>query len=415
MGEAMPNTRGTGMPYGWGRVSYRLEDRLPYMDLPFPVEEYKRRIARLQEKLRSAGFDAIVVLGNRADMSYVRYLSNFEDFYGGETMVVVPADGDPALTTNAIMHGEPMHSGIQNVWMADVRCAPAPRTVTADAEAATIYDHLGDLLRERKCTQGRIGVCGDFAQDLLVFLTTTFPDIKTDRADHLLAEMRAVKSGAEISVIRQAAHVADLGLEAAMEAVRPGVTEYGIAAEANRAMFSAGSEHPAFPIAVVAGKRAGFKHLSPTDYTVQRGDMVFVDLGARYMGYYSDCSRQRVCGDPSAEQLEFMETQIQIVEAVTRQIRPGAVVADVARIGIEIAEDAGYGEYLYFRGHGIGCHTHDLPSLSPTNRAMFETGMIFCFEPMLVKKEFGCACWEDMWLVTEDGVERLNQAPIRWW
>ena len=143
--------------------------------------------------------------------------------------------------------------------------------------------------------------------------------------------------------------------------------------------------------------------------------MVYVDLGGRYMGYYSDCSRQRVCGDPTPEQLRFMETQIQIVEEVMKSAKPGAVIADLAEIGIQIARDAGYEQYLYFRGHGIGCATHDLPSFAPGNPKKLEEDMVFCFEPMLVKKEFGTACWEDIWWVTSDRVERLNACPFRWW
>ena len=215
--------------------------------------------------------------------------------------------------------------------------------------------------------------------------------------------------------MRKACHLADVGLKAALDAVRPGVTEFDLSAEANYAMFKAGSEHPAFAIAVAAGPRSGFKHMAPTGNKVKEGDIVYLDLGGRYMGYYSDSSRQRVCGDPTAEQLRFMETQITIVEEVTKAARPGAVIADLAEIGIQIARDAGYEQYLYFRGHGIGCATHDLPSFAPGNPKKLEENMVFCFEPMLVKKEFGTACWEDIWWVNSTGVERLNKLAYRFW
>ena len=81
----------------------------------------------------------------------------------------------------------------------------------------------------------------------------------------------------------------------------------------------------------------------------------------------------------------------------------------------KIARDAGYEQYLYFRGHGIGCATHDLPSFAPGNPKKLEENMVFCFEPMLVKYEFGTACWEDIWWVTSDRVERLNECPFRFW
>jgi Xaa-Pro aminopeptidase len=143
--------------------------------------------------------------------------------------------------------------------------------------------------------------------------------------------------------------------------------------------------------------------------------MVYIDVGARYMGYHSDASRQRVCGDPNPDQRRFMETQIGIVDAVMAAAHPGAVIADLAKIAIERADEAGYGDALYFRGHGVGAAVQDLPAFAPGNPASLEQNMVFAFEPMLVRQGFGTACWEDDWVVTASGVERLNQCPIRWW
>lgn len=404
------------MPYGWGRVAYTHADRTPWMNLPFPVEEYQARLDRVREKMAKAGLDGLVVLGNRADNSNIRYLTNFEDFYGGENMLVISLSGDPGFTTNAVMHGEPMHSGIQDCWVEDVRCAAAPRTVTGGAQAATVFDHVEDFIRDRGCAAGTIGVAGDLgAERLRAFLHDTFPEARLVPAPGLMAELRAIKSPREIAIMRKACHLADVAMQAAMDAVRPGVTEHDLAGEANRAMFQAGAEHPAFAISVVAGPRAGFKHMAPTSYRVREGDMVYIDVGGRYMGYYSDGSRQRVCGEPTAEQRRFMDTQIQMVEAVTRAAKPGTVIDDLAAIAAAIAREQEYEPYLYFRGHGIGCATHDLPSLAPGNPAQLAENMVFCLEPMLVKRELGTACWEDIWCVVPQGLERLNACPIRWW
>jgi Xaa-Pro aminopeptidase len=404
------------MPYGWGRVAYSYQDRLPWMNLPFSVEEYHERIERVRARMREDGLDCLVVLGNRADTSNIRYLSNFEDFYGGETMVVIPASGAPGFTTNAVMHGEPMHSGIQDCWIEDARCAAAPRTVTGSAAPATLHDHVEDFIRERGCAEAGIGVEGEFnTEPLVAFLAETFPRARVRPAKGLLRSLRTIKSPREVEALRRAAHLADVGMQAAMDGVRPGVSEFDLAAEANFAMFKAGAEHPAFAIALTAGPRSGFKHMAPTHYKVRDGDIVYIDVGGRYMGYYSDCSRQRVCGEPSAEQRRFMETQIRIVEEVMAAAGPGAVIGDLAKIGISIAEAAGYGDYLYFRGHGIGCAVQDLPAFAPGNPAALQENMVFCFEPMLVRKEFGTACWEDMWRVTPTGVERLNECQVRWW
>jgi len=412
----MGGQAGTEMPYGWGRVDYSFEDRLPWMNLPFPIEEYESRFERLGREMREAGFDCLVVLGNKADSSNIRYLSNFEDFYGGESVIVAPAGEEPGFTTNAVMHGEPMHSGIQDCWIRDVRCAAAPRTVTGDAETLTVLDHVADFIRERGSAEARIGVVGEFGVGRLrEFLGETFPGAEVGQASSVLRRMRAIKSPREVEVMRKACTLADAAMEAAMEAVAPGRTEIEIAAEANYALFKAGAEHPSFPIALSAGARSGFKHMAPTEYEVQEGDIVYIDVGGRYRGYYSDCSRQRVCGEPTPEQLDFMETQIRIVQAVMDAAGPGEVIADLAELGVGIAREAGYEDYLYFRGHGIGCATHDDPAFAPGNPEVLEENMVFAFEPMLVKEGFGTACWEDIWRVTPDGVERLNECPFRWW
>src|SRR2546422_210823 len=242
------------MPYGWGRVPYGYADRLPWMNLPFPVEEYHERLRRLALLMARDGIECLVVFGNRADGTNIRYLTNFEDFYGGGRRLGVAQHGPAA---------------------------------------------------------------------------------------GLLREMRAIKTPGEVEVMRHACRLADEAARAAMDAVGSGVTEFDLAAEANYAMFKAGAEHPAFAIAVCAGARAGFKHMAPTGYRVREGDMVYIDVGGRYMGYHSDISRQRVCGTPTVEQLRFMETQIAIVEEVMAAARPGAVIGDLAEVALARARQGG--------------------------------------------------------------------------
>jgi Xaa-Pro aminopeptidase len=400
------------MPYGWGKVPFAYEDRLRWRIMPFDEAEYEQRIERLRALMARDDIGCLLVLGNAADSANVRYLTNFDDLYGGETVVVVPADGEVVLVTNAVMHGEPMHSGITQVWPHDARAAAAPRTVTGGAQVVTVPDHVRDILATVPAGS-RIGLVGSWPEALISAVGLS-SDALT-RGDGLLAEVRKLKSPAEVEVLRKACFLADDAAVAAVRAIHPGATEFDLAAAANEAMFRGGAEHPAFPISVVAGARSGLKHMPPSDYTIADGDMVFFDLGARYMGYNSDLSRVTVCGSPSPEQLRFMETQAQIVEAVSIRIRPGAVIGDLAKIAIEMAEAEGYGDYLYFRGHGVGTGFTDPPALAPGNPAAFEEGMVFALEPMLVKFDFGCACWEDMWHVTADGVERLNQSPPRFW
>ena len=401
-------------PYGWGRVGYAWEDREPWLHLPFPVAEYEQRIERLRGGMRARGLDGLLVHGNRAERAPIRYLSNFEDYYGGDTLMFVPQSGTVGLTTNAVMHGEPMHSGIQDTWVRDVRCTPHPRTV--DYQTTTIYDHLEDFLTECRLVEGTLGVSGEYAYHAREFLKQKFPKLRQVEAAPLIGETMMRKSDAEVAVMKQVALVSDAGMMALMDAARPGASEHDLAAAANYAIFKAGAEDTAFPIAACGGPRSGFKHVVPSDRKLQAGEVVFTDMGARYKGYCSDTARGKVVGgDPSTEHRRFLEAQIAIVHATIKMVKPGVRIGDLAARAAEMAKELGYEEWFYFRGHGIGATTHIPPSFVPGSTVVLEKNMTFAYEPMLVRQNFGTACVEDLYVVTADGCERLSEAPEKLW
>jgi Xaa-Pro aminopeptidase len=203
---------------------------------------------------------------------------------------------------------------------------------------------------------------------------------------------------------------------ALMKAAKPGVSEHDLAAEANYAFFKAGAEDTAFPIASCGGPRSGFKHVAPSDRRLQAGEIAFTDMGARFKGYCSDTARGRVVGDaPTPEQRRFLNAQIEIVHETIAMVKPGVRIGDLAARAAEMAKEFGYEEWFYFRGHGIGATTHIPPSFVPGSNAILEQNMTFAYEPMLVRKGFGTACVEDLYVVTATGCERLSEAPEKWW
>ena len=220
--------------------------------------------------MRERGLDGLLVHGNRAERAPIRYLSNFEDYYSGDTLIVIPLAGAVGLTTNAVMHGEPMHSGIQDTWIRDVRCAPHPRTV--DYQTTTIYDHLEDFLTEHGLAQGALGISGEYAYHAREFLGRRFPGLRQLEAAALVGEAMMRKSDAEVTLMKEVALMSDAGVVALMNAVKPGVSEHDLAAEANYALFKAGAEDTAFPIAACGGPRTGFKHVVPSARRLQAGD-----------------------------------------------------------------------------------------------------------------------------------------------
>ena len=187
-------------------VPYGPEERRPWAALSFPRDEYERRVAAVQARLSADGLAAVVTFSNRGDPGHARYLANFEAG-PGETCVVVPAAGRAMLTTNWLMHGEPMHTMIWTTWLDDVRAAD--RAGFSKAPAATVAAHIADRLREAGVRRDRVGIAGGalLPHYVMVELEERLPDVAFVPADDLVLGVRAKKSPAEIDVMRRVARI----------------------------------------------------------------------------------------------------------------------------------------------------------------------------------------------------------------
>src|SRR5207302_1227973 len=157
-----PSTRargkGTTLPVYQAKVPYGSEDRRPWMTLPFPQAEYDRRIAAVRGRMQAEDLAALVAFSSNADPGHARYLANFEAG-AGETFVVIPLDRGPMLTTNWLMHGEPMHTSIWTTWLEDVRPAERPGFARPPARGGDRHDCPRRQRARRRRPGPRGGVC----------------------------------------------------------------------------------------------------------------------------------------------------------------------------------------------------------------------------------------------------------------
>ena len=173
----------------------------------------------------------------------------------------------------------------------------------------------------------------------------------------------------------------------------PGVTEQAVMGVAHGTMFAAGAEHLAFDTAVASGPtRAGLKHCTATDRALQLGDMVFLDMGATYRGYYADVSRCVIVGDPPETARRLIVAAEDLFAELVQLGTAGKAIAEWHEDGLRIAHELGYGD-SYQRhgfGHGLGCMVFERPSLryGPSPEVL-EPGMVFAFEPMIVVSDLG--------------------------
>jgi len=228
-----------------------------------------------------------------------------------------------------------------------------------------------------------------------------------------LAELRMRKGVEELKAIRQAAIIAQNALLNTLETVKPGQSELQISAELMVQLFRAGSEAelPFAPI-VSTGPNTANPHASPTDRVLQEGEMLLIDWGASFGGYFSDITRTFFCGDPNDEMKQIADLVERANAAAQLGGRRGMVAGEVDKLARDIITEGGYGECFTHRtGHGLGMEAHEAPYIFQGNPLILEPGMVFTIEPgIYLPGKYGVRIEDDM-VVEAEGLRSLTDLP----
>jgi len=378
------------------RVPFDLATRREYLQLPFPMSEYEDRIEKSRELMRKHDLEALVAFGDQNDFGYLAYLGNFEPMRG-RGAVAITAD-KVSLVTDDALHGEPMHTMIWKTWIGDVKIVGP----SLDAFFAELRRVLGGV-------KGKVGLTG----------TYSFPvrELGLDVMDveRAFLEMKSRKTPNELRVMKEASRITSCGMEAAVKMTKKGVRESDVAAEACKAMFKEGASKLAFAPLVAAGPRAGTKHDYPSKRKLEDGDMVYIDIGAISGGYFSDMSRTVLIGKGNERQRDALNSILEIYYELRKRIRPGISAGEVARAGEELAKSKGWLTDFWAMGHGLGTGFLEIPMFVPTSKDIFQPGMVFAYEPMIVRLGLGTAVVEDTLAITEDGCVSLTECERKLW
>lgn len=258
----------------------------------------------------------------------------------------------------------------------------------------------------------RVGVdC--WSPALFEVLPREFPQTEFVDGEAVMLQARMVKTQDEIDCLRMAYVITAAGMDAARRALRPGIRECEVLGEALKAMASLGGEWTQSAQIVCSGPYTAPYRRFTSDRIIELGDLVIMDLGTLWNGYYGDFTRTWVCGDakPNAEQVELHMQAYNALKAAEAAVRPGASTFDVSRA----ADRYILGGRL---GHGLGVSAAEKPFLGspelvpPEEAVVLEPGMVFSIEPYAGRPGVGGVRLENNVLVTEDGHEVISKYPF---
>lgn len=345
---------------------------------PFDVDEYKSRIERLRIVMKKNQMDAVVVTSE----SNVEYLSGFETQFAWNTPArpwyfVVPASEEPFGVIPEI--GE--SNWLATSWCKNIETWPSPRP--EDEGVELLLGKLSNLKISFKKVGFEIGPesrLGMPVSDLLRIKSTVNFEVVDCTAP--IAKIRLIKSPAEIQRIQRICHIAGKVFDELPNFVSVGDSEKDICRKFASKMLMLGADK--VPYTAIGSGNGGYDSIimGPTDRRVENGDVLILDTGARYGGYFCDFDRNFSFGEPSDEIKRVFDALWHATEAGINAARPGNTASDIYRAQAAVLSQRGFNVGNIGRfGHGLGKQLTEYPSIAPGDDTILQEGMVITIEP----------------------------------
>ena len=273
-----------------------------------------------------------------------------------------------------------------------------------------IDDILPGLLEGRDRVYYSMGRVADFDRRIMGWVNSIRDQVRTGAVppgefidlDHMLHDLRLIKSAAELRLMRQAGAITARAHQRAMQFCRPGVYEYQLEAELQHEFAMAGARHPAYSSIVGGGRNACVLHYVENRDKLKDGDLVLIDAGCEYQYYAADVTRTfPVNGKFSKEQRAIYDIVLKSQLAAIDAVRPGnhwneshdatvkVITEGLVKLGLlkgrvsTLIKNEAYKDfYMHRAGHWLGLDVHDVGDYRVDDEwRLLEPGMVLTVEP----------------------------------
>ncbi|MDC1303594.1 Xaa-Pro peptidase family protein [Ascidiaceihabitans sp.] len=367
----------------------------------FDEAEFRQRLSRAQKMMAKAGL-ACLLLSTEPEVRYFTgYLTRFWESPARPWFLIVPAVGDPIAVIPSI--GVALMS---RSWIADIRSWRSPDLVDDGVSL------LRDTLRDVAGTDGQIGVPSGLETHVRMPMHTwnALQDGLTIVDDaEIMLRLRRVKSQNEIAKITQAGAIATRAFARVPEIAQAGVPLEKVFRHFQMLLLEEGADWVPY-LAGAAGQDGYFDVISPaTETPLMNGDILMLDTGAVWDGYFCDFDRNFAVGAGSDVAQSAHARLIDAVNAGFEAAKPGALMCDLFDVmSAVVAGESDAVADAGRMGHGLGMQLTEWPSIIPTERTVLEAGMVLTLEPSVETVDGRIMVHEENIAITETGAVFLN-------
>jgi len=365
-----------------------------------PITKDIINLSRLRLLLDESGMDVLIALSPE-NVLYLSgaLISTQRDIRERLALVVWPSTVAPSFLVCNIEETQAR----EDSWIEDVR---------SYVEFATSpVALLAEVLTEQGFAGSAIGIeLGYLSTRYYRELEALLPEARIVDCGPLFDDVRMVKTPAEIERLRDAARRTEAVIRHAYADTRPGDTEKVIAQRMHAYLIDDGADSVPFNV-LAAGANTLRSHHHAGGYQVRDGDVLRVDFGGLFDGYYSDLARMAALGTPSTHDTDCYARLIDVHHQLIAATRPGTTAREVYEVGKRAYAQVGlpFARRPHF-GHSLGVGLHERPLLQPFEERVLEPNMVLCIEPAFSDPGHARYHIEDLVQVTERGNILLSDA-----
>lgn len=372
-----------------------------------PKNEFQERIKKIQKQLIERKLDALLTFGSEAEPQYVRYLSDYWPAFETAS-VLVPAEGNAIL----IIGPESLTFARGRSKIDTIRQILEYRESSEPEYPGVKLDTFGGVFDEISKGKGikNLAIAGYTVANVPVYnaLEKAMSGVKIVRTDDILNEMRKNKSPNEIELMRQSYKIAEKAMEAVLNAIKPGMREVEVVGIAQEVIYRNGAEYEGHPMYVLSGKFSTNAIGRPSLKKIETGEIVQLNLGARFGGYASSVGRPVCMGRVSDEMRALLQVGLDAQNKTMEVMKAGVPAKEVVKVVHGLIRGRGFGDaILYGPCHGVGLMECEHPWMESNSDYLLQENYTFQADSFLHTKDYG-ARWEDGVRVTIDGVEKFS-------
>jgi Xaa-Pro aminopeptidase len=374
-----------------------------------PTTEFEQRISRAQKKMASAHplpIDALL-LTTAVDVEYFSGLES--QFWHSPTRpicFIIRREAPPTAVVPDIMA-----SAMKATWVADVVAWPSIEetivpTLRAQLKGASV---IATPMAIESHVRMPLGQLDQLRQE---HDGASLPHQSWVDGSSIVHGLLLVKSDIEISFVRRACKIASAVFDHLSDSPYLGKTERDVARDIRIALERGGAD--SVPFVVVASGRDGYESLvvGPTDRPLAKGDVLAIDVGCTFAGYWSDFNRNFAISTASAVTQNAHRLLWDATEAALSAVKPHSqTFGGLWEVMVKVMVRGGCdpSDYLTGRmGHGLGRTLTELPSIARGDMAPLQPGVVFTLEPTMRLPNGQEMVHEECLVVTESGYSLLT-------